>query len=354
MSREAIRVVVADDSAFIRRLVASYFTPKAGFCVVGEAGNGIEAIDAVRRFQPDVLTLDLEMPEMDGLEALRTIMQAAPMPVVAISGVSGKAATRTLQALDLGAVDFVLKFTPGVTMDPESLAREIVEKTRLAAGIQVVRLLGRPRESFEQKPAPPSFAGGMLPGIVVIGASTGGPMALRELLAQLPAAFRAPIIIVQHIPAFFTSVLASQLNRYCQLPVREAEDGEALTPGVVYVAPGGYHLLLQTGLRVHLQKGEDVPGEHCPSIDVTMESASRLLGARIAGVLLSGMGVDGVQGLSTIRRQGGRTFAQDEATSVVFGMPKRAIELGAVITVDSPARIGSALVAAYESGGAHA
>ena len=343
-----IRVVVADDSPFIRGLVASYLASDAGFAVVGQAANGIDAIDAVHRLQPDVVTLDLEMPEMDGLEALRIIMETHPTPVVAISGVSGKAATRTLQALDVGAVDFVLKFSPGVVVDPETLAREILGKVRLAAGIQVVRLLDRVKETVARKTgAAPQVAAkgyaGLLPGLVVIGASTGGPMALRELLGELPAGFRAPVVVVQHIPAFFTSVLAAQLNRYCPLPVREAEEGDILTPGMVYVAPGGYHFLLQTGLRIDLQKGKERPGEHCPSIDAAMESAARLLGARTAGVLLSGMGVDGAAGLLSIRRAGGRTFAQNEETSVVFGMPKRAIELGAAMTVSSPAGIGVTL-----------
>lgn len=349
MSTGTIRVVVADDSPFIRRLIASYLTPALGFDVVGQAGDGIEAVDAVHRWQPDVLTLDLEMPEMDGLEALRTIMQTRPTPVVAISGVSGKGATRTLQALDVGAVDFILKFSPGVTVDPQTLADEIVTKVRLAAGIQVVRLLDRARDTMAAKAAAPASgdtgraSAGLLPGLIVIGASTGGPMALRELLGELPAGFRAPVVVVQHIPAFFTGVLAAQLNRYCQLPVREAEDGEILAAGVVYVAPGGYHFLLETGLRIHLEKGQDKPGQHCPSIDVTMESAARLLGARVAGVLLSGMGADGAAGLLTIRRHGGRTFAQDETSSVVFGMPKRAIELGAAMTVASPVGIGAVL-----------
>ena len=370
MSRDNIRVVIADDSPFIRRLVASYLTPDAGFTVVGEAGDGIQTVDAVHRLHPDVVTLDLEMPEMDGLEALRTIMQTLPTPVVAISGVSGKAATRTMQALDVGAVDFVLKFTPGVAMDPDSLAREIVSKTRLAAGIQVVRLLDRTREVAARKiPQAPQVeatpSAGLLPGIIIIGASTGGPMALRELLAELPPTFRAPIVIVQHIPAFFTSVLASQLNRHCQLRVREAEEGEILSPGVVYVAPGGLHLILQTGFRISLQKGQDRRGEHCPSIDVTMESAARLFGSRITGVLLSGMGADGAAGLLSIRRNGGTTYVQDEATCVVFGMPKRAIELDAAMNAASPAGIGIMLAhgflaeelvaaAAGASGGEHA
>ncbi len=355
MSQDPIRVVVSDDSPFIRRLIGSYLTLDAGFSVVGEAGDGIQAVDAVHRLQPDVMTLDLDMPEMDGLEALRTIMHTHPTPVVAISGVSGKAATRTLQALDVGAVDFVLKFSPGMEVDPQTLALEIVTKTRLAAGIQVVRLLDRVRENAARKSAPPPpsaepgaiVAAGLLPGIVVIGASTGGPMALRELLGELPAGFPAPVLIVQHIPAFFTGVLAAQLNRYCPLQVREAEEGDILSPGMVYVAPGGYHLLLQTGLRINLQKGADRPGEHIPSIDVTMESAARLLGARITGVLLSGMGVDGAAGLLAIRRHGGRTFGQNEATSVVFGMPKRALELGAAMTMESPAGIGTALARAF-------
>lgn len=360
MSNDAVRVVVADDSPFIRRLLASYLSPAAGFLVVGEAGDGQEALEAVQRLQPDVVTLDLEMPNMDGLESLKAIMETRPTPVVAISGVSGKGATRTLQALDVGAVDFVLKFSAGIAIDPEALAREITTKVRLAARIQVVRLLERVRGQARPGSAGTGFASSlaaaaaavghsanaaatMLPGLVIIGASTGGPIALRELIGELPAGFRAPVVIVQHIPAFFTSVLASQLGRYSQLPVREAENGEILSPGVVYVAPGGYHFLLQTGLRIHLEKGKDAPGKHCPSIDVTMESAARLLGARIAGVLLSGMGEDGAAGLLSIRKHGGKTFAQDEMTSVVFGMPKRAIELGAAQTVATPAVIGAAI-----------
>lgn len=357
MSADLVRVVVADDSPFIRRLLGSYLTTAAGFEVVAEVGDGQDAVDAVHRLHPDVVTLDLEMPTVDGLEALRAIMETRPTPVVAISGVSGKGATRTMQALDAGAVDFVLKFTPGVAVDPDALAREIATKVRLAARIQVVRLLERVRGggslSRPQSVASAASstlsagsvmpAGALLPGMVIIGASTGGPLALRELLGELPAGFRAPVVIVQHIPAFFTSVLASQLNRYCQLPVREASNGEILAPGVVYIAPGGYHFLLQTGLRIQLEKGKDSPGKHCPSIDVAMESAARLLGARIAGVLLSGMGEDGAAGLLSIRRHGGKTFAQDEMTSVVFGMPKRAIELGAAMTVATPALIGAAL-----------
>lgn len=352
MNSDLVRVVVADDSPFIRRLLSSYLTAAAGFQVVAEVGDGQDAVDAVHRLQPDVVTLDLEMPTVDGLEALRAIMETRPTPVVAISGVSGKGATRTMQALDAGAVDFVLKFTPGIAVDPEALAREIATKVRLAARIQVVRLLERVRGGGSAQPAmaatssaaaTPQLPGSMLAGMVIIGASTGGPLALRELLGELPAGFRAPVVVVQHIPAFFTSVLASQLNRYCQLPVREASNGEILTPGIVYIAPGGYHFLLQTGLRIQLEKGKDAPGKHCPSIDVAMESAARLLGARIAGVLLSGMGEDGAAGLLSIRRHGGKTFAQDEMTSVVFGMPKRAIELGAAMTVATPALIGAAL-----------
>lgn len=355
MSTDLIRVAVADDSAFVRKLIASYLPPEEGFTVVAEAADGIEAVDAVMRTQPDVMTLDLEMPEMDGLEALRTIMQTRPTPVIAISGVSGQGATRTMQALDVGAVDFVLKFTPGLAIDPAAMAREIAEKVRLAARIQVVRLLERsaegasvvPKTSTADLAALAASVSGALPNVVVIGASTGGPVALRELLAELPHGFRAAVVVVQHIPAFFTTVLASQLNRYCRLNVREALPGDILTPGVVYVAPGGYHFLLQSGLRVHLQKGLETPGTHCPSIDVTMESAARLLGARITGVLLSGMGADGAAGLLAIRRGGGRTFAQDEATSVVYGMPKRAVELGAALAIDTPSGIGAALARDY-------
>jgi two-component system, chemotaxis family, protein-glutamate methylesterase/glutaminase len=344
MKPEPLRILIADDSPFICRLLRGYFHSEPGFEVVGVVHDGQGAIEQAKLLRPDAITLDLGMPKMDGLEALASIMRDTPTPVVVISGVSGRAATRTLQALDLGAVDFVLKFTPGQDIDPEALRREIRAKVRTAANIQVVRLLGGALEPVpKQRPArsAPAPQSGSL-GLVVIGASTGGPGALRELLAELHGDFDQAIIVVQHIPGSFTGVLAAQLNRSCALEVREADDGEVLVPGVVFVAPGGYHLLVRSGARLAVVAGTPKDG-HCPSIDITMESAAQILGSRVTGVVLTGMGDDGTKGLRAIHRRAGETFAQEAESCVVNGMPQRAIEAQVVDQIATPARIGQLL-----------
>ena len=351
MKAEPIRVLIADDSPFICRLLTGYLEAEPGFQVIGAVHDGRAAFEKVKQTRPDAVTLDLDMPHMDGLEALAAIMRECPTPVVVISGVSGRAATRTLQALDLGAVDFVLKYSPGVEIDPRQLRLEIRAKVSAAAGIRVVRLLGNagdveaaPR-ARRQAPAPASGAkpeGPSYNALVVVGASTGGPAALRELLSALPPDFEAAVLVVQHIPKSFTGVLASQLNRHCRLKVREAEDGDLLRTGLVLVAPGGYHLLVRSGLRVGVVAGNGTQ-EHCPSIDVTMQSAAQVMGSRVTGVVLTGMGDDGTEGLRAIHRRGGATFAQDAASCVINGMPQRAIDAGVVDRVANPARIAALL-----------
>jgi len=374
-----IRIVVADDSPFVCRLLTSYLQSSPDFQVVGTALNGTRAVELVKELRPDAVTLDLEMPEMNGLEALEHIMHDCPTPVVLVSGVSRRAAAITLQALDIGAVDFILKYTPGVDTNPEALRQEIMAKVRAASQIKVIRSLRSRRLDRETAPplrpldrlgttqaqdtapspaymptrpevddTPPERVQRreVLPflpgGVVVIGASTGGPVALRELLSNLPADFPAAVIIVQHMPATFTGVLAAQLDRQVPFKVREAEAGDRLQPGLILVAPGGYHLLLRPDSRVVLNQGPEIGG-HRPSIDVTMQSAAQLYGARTKGVVLTGMGNDGSLGLVAIRAKGGKTFAQDAASCVVNGMPQRAIEKGVVNHVAPPARIAQLL-----------
>jgi len=362
-----IHVVVADDSPFVCRLLTSYLQSSLDFQVVGTALNGARAVELVKELRPDAVTLDLEMPEMNGLEALEHIMHDCPTPVVLVSGVSRRAAAITLQALNMGAVDFILKYTPGVDTDPMALRQEIMAKVRAASQIKVIRSLRSRRLDRETVPAPypaypsePERAQGIAPtvdeerarrrevlpflpgGVVVIGASTGGPVALRELLSNLPADFSAAVIIIQHMPAAFTGVLAAQLDRQSPLKVKEAEAGDRLQPGLVLVAPGGYHLLLRPDSRVVLNQGPEIGG-HRPSIDVTMQSVAQLYGARTKGVVLTGMGNDGSLGLVAIRAKGGKTFAQDAASCVVNGMPQRAIEKGVVNHIAPPARIAQLL-----------
>ena len=376
-----VRVVVADDSPFVCHLLTSYLHSSAGFQVVGSALDGAQAVEAVKELHPDVVTLDLEMPGMDGLETLERMMHECPTPIVLVTGVSRQAADVTLRAIDVGAVDFILKYTPGLDMNPEILRQEIIAKVRAASQIRVVRSLGPHRFQRREKriePAAPSewrplkSDGSPFPskghsdgtpaarspaapeagqvetpshppgGVVVIGASTGGPVALRELLSNLPADFATPIVIVQHMPASFTGVLAAQLDRQVPLKVRETETGDRLQPGLALVAPGDYHLLLRPGLRVELNQGTQVGGQR-PCIDVTMQSAAQIYGAGTKGVLLTGMGDDGTRGLVSIHAKGGQTFAQDAASCAVNGMPRRAVEKGVVDHVAPPARIAQML-----------
>lgn len=358
-----IRVLVVDDSPFVCRLLTAHLQSSPDFEVVGTALNGRRAIALVDELKPDVVTLDLEMPEMDGLAALKHIMVENPTPVVMISGVSRQAALITLEALETGAVDFILKYTPGVDTEPDVLRQEIMAKVRSAAGIKVVRSIRRigdrvvrdgekrpfstqPTNGNKQpvKPTLPEKMVAYLPGgVVVIGASTGGPVAVRELLAQLPANFPAAVIVVQHIPASFTPVLAAQLDRRTAIKVKEAEPGDKLKAGQVLIAPGDYHLLIGSDSRVQLSQGPKIKG-HRPSIDVTMQSAVQIYGARTRGVVLTGMGDDGSLGLIAIHAKGGKTYAQDGETCVVNGMPQRAIEKGVVDYVAPPPKIADMLV----------
>jgi two-component system, chemotaxis family, protein-glutamate methylesterase/glutaminase len=352
---ERIQVVVADDSPFVCRLLTSYLEASREVEVVGTADDGRRAVTLVRQLRPQVATLDLDMPGLDGLGALEQIMRETPTPVVMISGVSGRAARKTLTALDLGAVDFVLKYNPDGRLDPTALRGEILAKVRAASKIRVIRSL---RSLEEQWQAPPAAGGtaaaaaelpqalpaaASLPaGVVVIGSSTGGPVALKELLGNLPADFPAPLVVVQHMPATFTGVLAAQLDRHVSLRVREARDGDPLEPGTALVAPGGYHLLFRPDARVALKRGPEIAG-HCPSIDVTMQAAAQVFGSRTRGVLLTGMGDDGAMGMVSIRSRGGRNFAQDAETCVVAGMPQRAVDRGVVDHVAPPGQLARLL-----------
>jgi len=361
--KDRFRVVVADDSPSVCRLLRTYLQAEPDMEVVATALNGRRAVDHVVKRRPDVVTLDLEMPRADGLEALRHIMRDCPTPVVVISGVSGAAANLTMEALDAGAVDFVLKYTPGAATQASSLRRDIVSKVRAAARVRVIRSLQRrsgaglaqirkmhpgPRVVSAPPPAPTPDKVHHAPGhgVIVIGASTGGPLALRDLLSALPPTFPIPIVVVQHMPPNFTGVLAAQLARHVSFPVLEAQQGQALAAGNVYIAPGGRHLLFGSRGEVVLREGPDI-AEHQPSVDVAMQSAAQIYGARAHGVILTGMGADGALGMVAIYGRNGRTYAQDAASCVVNGMPQRAIDQGVVGRVGPPGQLGEWLAAAY-------
>lgn len=356
--RRPIRVLIIDDSPFVCRLLTSFLESAPNIHVVGMAHNGVSGLAQIRQLRPDVVTLDLEMPEMDGLATLEHIMHDMPVPVLMVSGISRRSAQMSLKALELGAVDFTLKYTPQSDTNPEMLRQEILAKVRAAAAVKVVRSvrsrsLGEPAAKEQlagnvasRRAQPPlesyNQATGLPEGVLVIGASTGGPVAVRELLSQLPLNFPAAIILVQHMPATFTSALATQLNQNVALNVREAQVGDRLRPGQVLVAPGDYHLLVRPDSRIYLNQADKIMG-HRPSIDVTMQSVAQVFGHRTRGVVLTGMGEDGALGLVAIRSKGGHTYAQDAETCVVDGMPQRARQLGVVDFVGTPAQIAQRL-----------
>lgn len=343
-----IRVLIVDDSALLRRLLTRFLEGKGGFQVVGTAANGEEAVERVCSLAPDVVTLDLEMPVLDGLGALRRIMRECPAPVVMLSSHTTAGARATMQALALGAVDFVAK--PSRPGQWEKVVDELAEKLRTAARVGVHRLAVLPLpkrvvapslELAQQladasqlpRPAPaPRRAAGV--DVVIIGSSTGGPAALQTVIPALPREFPAAVVVVQHLPAGFSQSLAEHLARRSRLPVKHAAPGEEVLPGRVLVAPAGFEFTFQrqgSKVFVHLDvgSGPPPPGAFRPSVDAAMISAAEVFGERSMGVLLTGMGRDGAKGMLAIKERGGFTIAQDEATCVVFGMPRAAIELGA-------------------------
>lgn len=316
-----IKAIVADDSAFMRKVVSDILSSDAEIQVVAACRDGREAVEKVLSLSPDVVTLDIEMPNMNGLEALGEIMRRQPTPVVILSALSKENADETIKALELGAVDFIQKPSGSISLDIGVLKEEIISKVKTAAKAQLKKI------SHAVEPVG-KFKWRAKNQLIIIGASTGGPQAIAEILPALPPDLPAAVLLVQHMPPTFTKSYAERLNRICRLPVREAEDGDAVERGVVLLAPGDYHMNVVDS-RVELNHGERVHSVR-PAVDVTMRSAAEIYGENIIGVLLTGMGSDGALGLKAVKERGGRTIAQDESTCVVFGMPRAAIELGCV------------------------
>ncbi|MFC7203979.1 chemotaxis response regulator protein-glutamate methylesterase [Haloferax namakaokahaiae] len=335
------RAVVVDDSRFMRTLIRTLLEDSA-VEVVAEAGNGSEAIEVVSEHQPDVVTMDIEMPEMNGLDAVEGIMERCPTPVLMLSAHAEEDADVTFEALDRGAVDFVTKPGGEVTSEMPRVKRELVEKLRSAAAVDLSKTRGRSRPSTTSrqrakpasKPSKPTSADSLPEGsTLIVGASTGGPNVVERVLATLPADAGLRVLVIQHMPKGFTKRFSTRLDARCEYEVKEATDGERIGPGQIRVAPGGSHLLV-TGdragqLRLALSDDDPLHGVK-PAIDLTMASAAETVKKPLAGVLLTGMGRDGVDGMTRISRAGGYTVAQDEKTSAIFGMPKRAIEAGCV------------------------
>ncbi len=325
-----IKVLVVDDSAFMRKVLSDLFTADADFTVVDTARNGKEAIDKVKRIKPDLVTMDVEMPVLDGISALETIMKESPVPVVMVSSLTREGADATLKALEKGAVDFVAK-TAGPISSIDQIRTEILAKCRAATRANV-RQLVRPPAPPPPPPKPPAFAPSTDERIVAIGTSTGGPRALQEVITRLPGNLPCPVVIVQHMPAGFTKSLADRLNSLSALTVKEAQHGDVLTPGLTVIAPGDFHMTLEReGYKTVVRLNQEPPvGGHRPSVEPMLESVARIYGPRAVGVILTGMGHDGSRGMKAVKNARGFTIAEDQSTTVVFGMPKAAIEIGAI------------------------
>jgi two-component system chemotaxis response regulator CheB len=330
MTERKIRVLVVDDSALMRKLLSSLLAADPAIEVIGAAADPFQARELIKQHSPDVLTLDVEMPRMDGLTFLRNLMRLHPMPVVMVSSLTERNAEVTLSALELGAFDFVTKPKVDLTHGLAECADEIVAKVKAAA-------TARPRAATRRAtPAQPRALDSvrMTERVIAIGASTGGTEAIAELLAQLPA--DAPgVVIVQHIPPEFSRRFAERLDRTCAMSVREASDDEPVLVGHVYLAPGGRHLrLVSSGARWRCRLADDPPvSGHRPSVDCLFESVAAHAGRNAVGILLTGMGHDGARGLAAIRSAGAPTIAQDRETSVVWGMPGEAVKRGAASDV---------------------
>ncbi len=321
------RVLIVDDSLFMRAAIAKTLVT-AGFEVVGQAKDGPDAVVQAARLAPDVITMDFNMPGMTGADAVRAIMAARPTPVVMFSAHTRQGARETFDALAAGAVDFVTKPAGEVSVDLSKIADELTRKVTMAA-------LARPRAVVPQPPARPSTSSlgrAAVAGsarVCVIAVSTGGPAALSELVPALPADLRTAVIIVQHMPAGFTAALAERLDHASQITVKEAATGDRPAPGLVLIAPGDRHLEIDESGLVVLTDGPQVNGCR-PAADVTMMSAARVFGRRTLAIVLTGMGKDGAAGALAIRKADGKTCAQDQATSVIYGMPKAAQDIGAI------------------------
>jgi len=344
-----IRVVVVDDSALVRSLLAEIIDRQSDMCCVGAAADPLIARDLIRDVNPDVITLDVEMPRMDGLEFLGRLMRLRPTPVVMVSTLTERGADTTLRALELGAVDFVAKPKIGVSDGLRQLGADITEKIRTAARARVQRLPAPAAVAMANHPASAQGTASLgrlsTEKLIFIGASTGGTEATRELLQGLPADAPA-VLITQHMPPGFTKSYATRLNSLCRMHVSEAVDGERVLPGHAYVAPGGLHLsVARSGSNyvARVQAGEPV-NRHMPSVEVLFDSAARIVGRNALGVMLTGMGGDGARAMRAMRDAGSWNVAQDEASCVVFGMPREAIAHGAAHEVLALKQIAPRLI----------
>jgi two-component system chemotaxis response regulator CheB len=330
-----VTVLIVDDSAFMRNALTTMLGSDAEIKVIGTARDGVEAVEKTALLKPDIVTMDVEMPRMDGLEALRLIMDKTPVPVIMVSSLTTEGAHVTLDALDHGAVDFIPKNLSELSINIVKIKAMLIDKVKQIAKSGVAKR-GR-RSAAAARPAdrprvlPTLSTGARRVSVVAIGTSTGGPRAIQEIIPRLPKDFPVPIVIAQHMPPNFTRPFAERLNQLSQIAVKEAEEGETLKPGVALVAPGRGHMRtvrhrgIETAVNISENREEFI---YRPSVDYLMQSIAECFPGRALGVILTGMGSDGVKGLSALKQTGGRIFAQNEETCVVYGMPRAVVDAG--------------------------
>ncbi len=331
-SKPGISVLIADDSAFMRAALSRMVESDPGLYVCATAQRGLEALEQIAALRPDVVTLDVEMPGLNGLETLKRIMKECPVPVIMVSSLTQQGAETTLDALNFGAFDYLSKQNSILSVDTTKVRDDLIAKIYAAAESRKRRPMGRvpaselPSPVFVHKRT--HFA---VPGVIVLGTSTGGPKALQEILPTLPSDLPVAILIVQHMPRGFTKPLAIRLNGLCRIKIREAEQDDLVEPGCVYIAPAGQHMTVYRGalskVAIRLSTFPEKT-THTPSVDVTMLSVAEVFQNLAMGIIMTGMGSDGAQGMQAIYRAGGLTVGQDEASCAVYGMPRACAELG--------------------------
>jgi two-component system chemotaxis response regulator CheB len=326
-----IKVLIVDDSAFMRNTLSSMISSDHEIQVVGIARDGIEAVEKVVSLNPDIVTLDIEMPRMDGIEALKLIMEKHPVPVLMVSSLTTEGARVTLDALDMGAVDFIPKNLSDLSINIIKIKEILIDKIKKIGKKGLVRTPRRTTFQPLKMPEKAAYAAHRRVNIIAIGSSTGGPKALQNIITLIPKDFPVPIVISQHMPPAFTGPFAERLNNLSAIQVKEAENGEPIHKGVAYIAPGRGHMsvvrkkLTETVISVSEDRGEYI---YRPSIDVLMLSVVENFSGHVLGVILTGLGNDGTKGMKEIKNKGGRTIAESEKTCVVYGMPRSVVEAG--------------------------
>lgn len=341
LPNKKIRVLVADDSTFMCKVLKEIINSDPQLEVVGQARDGREAVALAESLKPDVITMDINMPHLDGLQATELIMSQHPRPIVIVSSESREGAASSLRALELGAIDFVPKPSSGIDLDMRNVREELTRKLKMAAKVHVVRTATRARVDVPatrpivapsmppaRRPSSLDHNGNRIP-IVVIAASTGGPAAVMHVVSSLPRNLQAAVLLVLHMPGAFTKPFVTQLSEVSQLPVKEAEQNEAMQPGTIYLCPGSHHVRLSFTGKLNLDPGDRIDG-YRPCADVAVESVAAHTRSATVAVVLTGMGNDAAKGVKFAKAAGGYVIAQDEATSMIFGMPAEAIKTGAV------------------------